>query len=98
MTMIGVTGTDGKTTTANLIYWLLKGAGKKVGLISSVNAKVGNEEYDTGFHVTNPEQLMLQEFLAKMVEESCKYAVVEVTSHGLDQYRVEGIVFEGGVL
>src|SRR5258708_25644771 len=77
--IIGVTGTDGKTTTSNLIYWILKTAGHKVGLISTINAKIGDKEYDTGFHVTNPEPLLLQELLAKMVKAKCKYAVLEVT-------------------
>jgi len=51
--VIGVTGTDGKTTTANLIYFMLETAGKKAGLISTLGAKIGNEEVDTGLHVTN---------------------------------------------
>ncbi len=96
--IIGVTGTDGKTSTSSLIYWILKLAGKKVGLISTVSAKIGDEEYDTGFHVTNPEPIALQEFLAKMVNKGCEYAVLEVTSHGLDQERVYGINFEISVL
>jgi len=96
--IIGVTGTDGKTTTSNLIYWILKTAGKKVGLISTINAKIGNKEYDTGFHVTNPEPLLLQELLAKMVKAKCEYAVLEVTSHGLDQERTAGTSFNIGVL
>lgn len=96
--IIGVTGTDGKTTTANIIYWILKTAGKKVGLISTVSAKIGNKEYNTGFHVTNPEPLVLHRFLRKMVDCGCEYAVLEVTSHGLDQERVFGINFEISVL
>jgi UDP-N-acetylmuramoyl-L-alanyl-D-glutamate--2,6-diaminopimelate ligase len=96
--VIGVTGTDGKTTTATLIYSILETAGKKVGLISTVSAKIGKKEYDTGFHVTNPEPLALQGFLKKMAEEGLEYAVLEVTSHGLDQERVAGINFEVGVL
>jgi UDP-N-acetylmuramoyl-L-alanyl-D-glutamate--2,6-diaminopimelate ligase len=55
MTVIGVTGTDGKTTTSNLIFHILKAAGKKAGLISTVNAMIGDEVVDTGFHVTTPE-------------------------------------------
>ncbi|MCH7641455.1 UDP-N-acetylmuramoyl-L-alanyl-D-glutamate--2,6-diaminopimelate ligase, partial [Patescibacteria group bacterium] len=96
--IIGVTGTDGKTTTANLIYWILRSSGEKAGLISTINAKIGDKEYDTGFHVTNPEPFQLQKFLAKMVEKKCKYAVLEVTSHGLDQERVAGIDFDVAVL
>lgn len=96
--IIGVTGTDGKTTTANIIYWILKSAGHKVGLISSVSAKIGDEEYETGFHVTNPEPLPLQKFLKKMVDLKTEYAVLEVTSHGLDQKRVFGIDFEASIL
>ena len=96
--ILGVTGTDGKTTTASIIYWLLKNSGKKVGLISTINAKIGDREYDTGFHVTNPEPLLLQNFLAKMVEAEFEYAILEVTSHGLDQERVAGIDFDIGVL
>ncbi len=98
MKMIGVTGTDGKTTTATLIYWILKTAGKKVGLISTVSAKIGNKDYDTGFHVTNPESIELQKFLAQMVKSDLKYCVLEVTSHGLDQGRVYGISFDISVL
>lgn len=96
--LIGVTGTDGKTTTSNLIYWILSKSGKKTGLISTISAKIGEKEYDTGFHVTNPEPLSLQKFLAKMVDARCKYAVLEVTSHGLDQERVAGVDFDIAVL
>ena len=98
MKIIGVTGTDGKTTTANLIYWILKSAGKKVGLVSTISAKIGNKEIDTGLHVTNPEPLVLQALLARMVKARCEYAVLEVTSHGLDQERVAGVDFKLGVL
>lgn len=95
--VIGVTGTKGKTTVTFLIYWLLKNS-KKVGLISTISAKIGDKEYDTGLHVTNPEPLPLQEFLSEMVKKGCEYAVVEVTSHGLDQERVAGINFDIAVL
>jgi UDP-N-acetylmuramoyl-L-alanyl-D-glutamate--2,6-diaminopimelate ligase len=96
--LIGVTGTDGKTTTANIIYWILKTAGKKAGLISTIGAKIGNKEVETGLHVTNPEPLELQKLLREMVDAGCEYAVLEVTSHGLDQERVAGMEFEISVL
>lgn len=98
MKVIGVTGTDGKTTTASLIYWMLKSAGKKVGLISTIGAKIGSAMIDTGSHVTNPDPVNLQKILSKMVAKKCEYAVVEVTSHGLDQKRVTGVNFDLGVL
>lgn len=96
--VIGVTGTDGKTTTSNIIYHILQSSGIKTGLVSTVNAKIGNKEYDTGFHVTNPGPFQLQKLLKKMVDEKIEYAVLEVTSHGLDQNRNFGIKFDIGVL
>lgn len=96
--IIGVTGTDGKTTTSNIIYHILQSSGIKTGLVSTVSAKIGKKEYDTGFHTTNPEPLVLQMFIADMVKAKSKYAVLEVTSHGLDQKRVYGIKFDISVL
>lgn len=92
--VIGVTGTDGKTTTANLIYHLLRKSGARVGLISTINALIDDASYDTGFHVTNPEPELLQKFLSLMVEKGMEYAVLEVTSHGIDQERIAGVDFE----
>lgn len=96
--VIGVTGTDGKTTTASMIYWILRNSGVKVGLVTTVEVKIGDESYDTGLHVTNPEPLVLQNYLAEMVRKKCEYVVLEVTSHGLDQERVTGIKFDISVL
>lgn len=96
--VIGVTGTDGKTTTVNLIYNLLKASGEKVGVVSTIGAKIGRREIDTGFHVTNPDVVTLHGLLADMVDKKCKYAVIEVTSHGLDQERVGRIEFDSAVL
>ncbi len=96
--IIGVTGTDGKTTTATLIYHILNNSGKKVGLISTVGAKIGNKKIDTGFHVTNPDSFSLQRILREMVNKKIEYVVLEVTSHGLDQNRNFGINFDIGVL
>jgi len=96
--IIGITGTDGKTTTVNLIYHILLFAGLKAGMVSTVSAKIDNEEIDTGFHVTAPDPWQLQTLLRKMVKKTLEYAVLEITSHGLDQYRLWGINFDIGVL
>jgi UDP-N-acetylmuramoyl-L-alanyl-D-glutamate--2,6-diaminopimelate ligase len=98
LTVIGVTGTDGKTTTANLIYHLLNHAGFKVGMISTVNAIVGDEILDTGFHVTTPEAPDIQNYLAQMVASRLSHVVIEATSHGLSQQRVEACEFDIGVV
>lgn len=95
--VIGVTGTDGKTTTSNLIYEILKAAGYQVGLISTISAKMGKEEVPTGFHVTTPSPKELQYFLKLMVERGLEYVVLETTSHALDQYRVGGIEYDFAV-
>jgi len=96
--LIGVTGTDGKTTTSSLIYHLLKESGYKTGLVSTVIAKIDREDIDTGFHVTSPSPWKLQKLLARMVKSKTDYAVLEVTSHGLDQYRFFGCHFEIGIV
>jgi UDP-N-acetylmuramoyl-L-alanyl-D-glutamate--2,6-diaminopimelate ligase len=98
MTIIGVTGTDGKTTTCNLIYSILKQAGLKVGVISTVNALIGDEILDTGFHVTTPDAPDVQALLAKMVDAGITHAVIEATSHGLAQDRVTACEFDIGTV
>lgn len=98
LTVIGVTGTDGKTTTSNLIYQILKAAGVAAGMISTVNALIGSEVLDTGFHVTTPEAPDVQGYLASMVQAGLTHVVLEVTSHGLDQRRVAACDFDLGVV
>lgn len=97
--VIGVTGTDGKTTTVNLIYHILNKSGFNVSMISSVGAIINGKNYDTGFHVTNPSSWSLQKFI-KMIKKNGEknVLVLEVTSQGIDQYRNWGINFDIGVI
>jgi UDP-N-acetylmuramoyl-L-alanyl-D-glutamate--2,6-diaminopimelate ligase len=90
LVVIGVTGTDGKTTTCNLIHRILLAAGIKAGMISTVNAVIGKELLDTGFHVTTPEAPDIQDYLSRMVAAGLTHVVLETTSHGLYQDRVTG--------
>lgn len=98
MILVGVTGTDGKTTTVTLIYSILRASGLNVGLVSTVAARIGEEEVDTGFHTTTPDPPDLQRYLARMVETGATHAVLEVTSHGLAQHRVAGCDFDVAVI
>ncbi len=88
--VIGVTGTDGKTTTVNLIWSILQAAGHRAGMISTVNARIGELMLDTGLHTTTPDAPDLQKYLAQMVDANLEYVVLEATSHGLAQHRVTG--------
>lgn len=92
--VIGVTGTDGKTTTVNMIYKILKDNGRKVSMVSTINASVGGKVYDTGFHVTSPPPEDVQKYLSLALKNKDEYFVLEVTSHALDQFRVWGVPFE----
>ncbi|MDO9085362.1 MAG: UDP-N-acetylmuramoyl-L-alanyl-D-glutamate--2,6-diaminopimelate ligase [Anaerolineaceae bacterium] len=98
MVIIGVTGTDGKTTTSNLIYQILRTAGFKAGMISTVNAQIGEEVLDTGFHVTTPEAPSVQYYLWRMKEAGLTHVVLEATSHGLAQHRLTGCDFDIAVV
>lgn len=98
MTMIGITGTDGKTTTANLLFQILKTAGYNAGLISTVNAVIGKEILDTGFHVTTPDAPDVQRYLAEMFEAGITHVVLETTSHGWAQFRVDACEFDIGII
>jgi UDP-N-acetylmuramoyl-L-alanyl-D-glutamate--2,6-diaminopimelate ligase len=98
MTVIGVTGTDGKTTTSNLIYHILIKAGLWAGMISTINAVIGKETIDTGFHVTTPEAPDVQRYLARMVNAGLSHVILESTSHGLAQHRVSACEFDIAVV
>ncbi|MBC8526421.1 MAG: UDP-N-acetylmuramoyl-L-alanyl-D-glutamate--2,6-diaminopimelate ligase [Candidatus Cloacimonetes bacterium] len=98
MRIIGVTGTDGKTTTATIIYNILKTAGFRVGLITSINAVVGNKIYETGFHTTTPNAVDMQRYLSEMLSAGTEYVVIEASSHGLAQHRVDMCEFDIAVI
>lgn len=98
MTIIGVTGTDGKTTTANLIYHMLQSSGEKTAIVSTTGAIINGRESALGFHVTTPGRFQVQAYLQKAKKAKVKYVVLEVTSHSLDQHRVYGIPFQIGVI
>lgn len=91
---IGITGTNGKTTTSEFTHYILNRLGYKTGLISTISAKIGDEKIDTGYHTTSPEPLDLHRYLKIAVDKSCEYVILETTSHALDQFRCYGIEFE----
>ena len=98
LVMIGVTGTDGKTTTSTLIHSILTAAGLKAGLISTVGAVIGDSTLDTGLHVTTPDAPALQGYLARMVAAGFTHCVLETTSHGWAQRRTDACEFDVGVI
>ena len=95
---IGVTGTDGKTTTSAMIAHILKRAGYKVALINSLGVQNGSRIFETGDYVTTPSAFGIQRFLKKAVTAKVKFAVIEATSHGLDQNRLAFINFRVAVV
>jgi UDP-N-acetylmuramoyl-L-alanyl-D-glutamate--2,6-diaminopimelate ligase len=98
LSVVGITGTDGKTTTSNLLYQILSAAGIRAGMISTVNAVIGDDVLDTGFHVTTPDAHDVQRYLRQMVDAGLTHAVLETTSHGWAQHRVDACEFDVGVV
>ena len=93
--LVGITGTNGKTTIASLLYQLFKKAGFKVGLISTVKIMVDNVEYKATH--TTPDSITINHYLAKMKAAEVEYCFMEVSSHGIHQKRTEALFFVGGV-
>lgn len=93
--LVGITGTNGKTTTATLLYDMFRKLGYKAGLISTVVYKIDNEEIPSTH--TTPDAIRLNEMLARMVECGCDYCFMEVSSHSIVQERIAGLTFAGGV-
>jgi UDP-N-acetylmuramoyl-L-alanyl-D-glutamate--2,6-diaminopimelate ligase len=93
--LVGITGTNGKTTIASLLYQLFKKAGYKVGLLSTVKIMVDDVEYKATH--TTPDSLTINHYLNEMVEIGCEFCFMEVSSHGVHQKRTEGLEFAGGV-
>ena len=93
--LVGVTGTNGKTTIASLLYQLFKKAGYKVGLLSTVKIMVDEQEFKATH--TTPDSLTINRYLDLMVQEGCEFCFMEVSSHGVHQKRAEGLQFEGGI-
>ena len=93
--LVGITGTNGKTTVASLLYQLFKKAGYKVGLLSTVKIMVDDVEHKA-WHTT-PDSITINHFLNEMVLAGCEFCFMEVSSHGIHQKRTEGLSFAGGV-
>ncbi|BAV95257.1 UDP-N-acetylmuramoyl-L-alanyl-D-glutamate--2,6-diaminopimelate ligase [Ichthyobacterium seriolicida] len=93
--LIGVTGTNGKTTVATLLYRLFNLLGNKSGLVSTISVIIGDEEIDSDY--TTPDSISINRALNKMVEIGCEYCFMEVSSHGISQQRNSGLVFFGGI-
>ena len=93
--LVGVTGTNGKTTIATLLYTLFTSAGYKVGLLSTIKVIIGATEH-AATHTT-PDSLAINKYLRQMVDAGVAYCFMEVSSHGIDQKRTEGLHFAGGI-
>ena len=95
LTLVGVTGTNGKTTIATLLYETFRALGYKTGLLSTVCNYIDTEAVEATH--TTPDAIALNELLARMVQAGCKYAFMEVSSHAVDQRRIAGLDFDGGI-
>ena len=96
--VIGVAGTKGKTTTTNMIAKVLEESGKKVAMLSTANFQIGEKKWLNNVKLTSTSSFYLQKFLKKAVKEKCDYAIVEISSHGLVQFRHWGVKYKTVVL
>lgn len=94
---IGVTGTNGKTTTCEMLYSIFKTGGFKTCLVSTISAKIEDKQIKTGLHTTTPSGLELFKIIKKGQKEGCKYFIIETTSHGLAMKRLAGLKFDYAV-
>lgn len=95
---VGVTGTDGKTTVSNMLHAILQAAGVRAGLLSTLKAVIGDSEEPLELHVTTPEAPVVQRYLRRMVDAGLTHCVLESTSHGLAQHRVDAVDFDMAVV
>ena len=95
LNLIGITGTNGKTTTATLSYLMFKDLGYKTGLISTVKIMINDKAYPATH--TTPDPLVINQYLSQMLDEGVEYVFMEVSSHGIDQKRVQNLNFKGGI-
>ncbi len=93
--LIGITGTNGKTTTVTLLHQMMRKAGHHAGLISTIVNKIDDQEIAT--HHTTPDALSLNALLSEMAEQGCEYCFMEVSSHAVVQQRISGLTFAGGI-
>ncbi|MFA6973268.1 MAG: UDP-N-acetylmuramoyl-L-alanyl-D-glutamate--2,6-diaminopimelate ligase [Parcubacteria group bacterium] len=96
--VIGVTGTDGKTTTVQMITRILEEAGHKVAMASTINYRINGREWKNLSHFTTLSSFAVQKFILDAVKERCEYLVLETSSHSLDQFRVWGVPYQTAVI
>lgn len=94
MIIIGVTGTKGKTSAINFIWACLSAGGRKTGIISTANIRIGEKEFLNNYHMTMPGRFVIQKLMAQMAKDGCHYCVVETTSEGIKQYRHIGVYYD----
>jgi UDP-N-acetylmuramyl-tripeptide synthetase len=98
MKVIGVTGSDGKTTTTQMVAKILQEAGKKVAVASTINFVINGQEEKNLSHYTTESAFAVQKFIAKAASAGCEYLVLETSSHALDQYRVWGVKYQTAII